>query len=218
MKKISQTIEEALGVPKVHKPKRAVKALIATNFLTDGNLFIERFDQVRNSDAMCNRNFRAKAIVDLAMSIECSLKSIIISLSSDAESPIKAYKKARRIGHDLKKLHNEAKTRAKNRIKVPKKNEKIFNDLEQLGVGSRYSYEVWLLRFQSTSGSFFLGEDLISKTVDDEKWENEVRVESVKLLKLAQKSYSRYLSKHSILSGKKFGSYDRALSEFLNGM
>ncbi len=184
----------------------------------DGNLFIEKFDQVRNSDSMGNRSFRAKTIVDLAMSIECSLKSIIISLSGDAESPIKAYKKARGIGHDLNKLHKEVKKRAKNRIKTPKKNEKVFDDLKQLGVGSRYSYEVWLLRFQSASGSFFLGEDLISKTVDDQNWETEVRNESVELLKLAQKSYEKYLSKHAILSGKKFASYDKALSEFLNGV
>jgi len=213
---VNKTINQILGAPKVHKPKRAVKSLVSRNFYIDGNLFIERFDQVRYTDSMNNRNFRAKTIVDLAMSIECSLKSLIISLSKDNESPAKAYKKARKLSHNLKKLHKELKLRSKNRFKIPSKDDRVFDDLEKLGVGSRYSYEIWLLRFQSSTGSFFLGDDLISQTVDNSDWEVMVRNEAVMLNNLASKCHSKYLSKHSILSGKKFAAYDRALKRFLS--
>lgn len=197
---------------------RAVKSLVASNFYIDGNLFIDKFDQVKGCDSMVNINFRAKTIVDLAMSIECSLKSLIISLSKDSETPAKAYKKARKLGHNLEKLHKEVEKRAKNRFKLERKNEKVFQDLEKLGVGSRYSYEIWLIRFQLNSGAFFLGNDLISKTVNEYEWGINVRNEAVIWNNLANKCHSKYMSKHRILSAKNFPAYDHALACFFNDM
>jgi len=212
---LKERLNKALGVPKRHIPQRGVKSHLARNFWTDGNLFIDRFDQVRTCDAMENRNFRAKAIVDLAMSIECSLKSLIISLSKDAEAPFRAYKKARSKGHNLDALFDEVKIRAFRRLKMPKENKSVFLDLRLLGVGSRYSYEVWLLRFQSESVSLFLGEDLISRTVDDREWARKVRNEAVALNRLASTAHSRFISKHGILSGSRFARYEREMNQFI---
>lgn len=208
-------MNKALGVPKRHMPQRAVKSHLARNFWTDGNLFIDRFDQVRTCDSMGNRNFRAKATVDLAMSIECSLKSLIISLSKDDETPFGAYKKARNKGHKLDALFGEVTARAFRRLKMPKKNESTFSDLRHLGVGSRYSYEVWLLRFQSESISLFLGEDLISRTVDEPEWARKVRNEAVRLNQVASNAHSRFMSKHSILSGRRLTAYEREMDQFI---
>ncbi|MDN0082064.1 hypothetical protein QU487_04755 [Crenobacter sp. SG2305] len=211
-------MELSLGVPKKHKPKRAVKSLVASNFYVDGNLFIEVFDNIKKTDSMQHRNFRAKAIVDLAMSLECSLKSLVISLSKDSESPNDAYKKARKCSHDLRGLYEEVASRAKNRLAIKKINDEIFNDLKSLKVGSRYSFEVFLLRFQADKSKVFIGEDLISRTIDNPEWVSRLRSEAVTINKLAEQCHSKYLSKHAILSGAKFKKFDKELSNFLSSL
>lgn len=208
-------INQILNNPKTHKPERAVKSLLANSFYLDGNLFIERFDQVYLTDSMEIQSFRAKAVVDLAMSIECSLKSLIISLSRDDELPKLAYQKARSSNHDLNKLHEEVKKRAKNRFKLPKKNSLVFESLIKLGIGSRYSHEIWLLRINKAAGSYFVGDDLISNTIDDLKWGKSVRKEAVAFNNLASNCNNKYLKKHSILTGGRFSSYHLALEKFL---
>lgn len=212
---LQERMYKALGMPKRHIPQRAVKSHLARNFCADGNLFIDRFDQIRTCGLMGNRNFRAKTIVDLAMSIECSLKSLIISLSKDDETPAGAYKSARVKGHKLDALFDEVTTRASRRLKMPKKSELVFSDLKLLGVGARYSYEIWLLRFQSESVSLFLGRDLISRTVDDVEWTKKVRNEAVQLNQVASKAQSRFMSNHSILSGSRLTAYKREMEQFI---
>jgi hypothetical protein len=214
---IQKLLDKALSTPKTHKPKRAVKSLVSRNFYTDGNLFIERFDQALTSEYIEHRNFRAKTIVDLAMSIECSLKSLIFSLSKDNETPKVAYKIAiNKGGHNLTKLYDEVKKRAKHRFKLPKKNNEVFDKLTKLKVVSRYSFEIWSLRFHPSTGAFFLGNDLITKTVDNSVWAAKVRNEAVILNNLAAKCHSKFLQKHAILSGKKFAAYEEELAKFLS--
>lgn len=214
---VIDALENILDMPKLHKPERAVKSLISSNFYIDGNLFIERFDLVFNSASMNNRNFRAKTIVDLAMSLECSMKSLIMSLSKDDETPVASYKRLRKLSHNLSKLYLEVGNRAKNRFKIPKKNEAIFNDLQKLGVGSRYSYEIWLLRFQSNAGSAFFGDTFINNTVDDRTWAADLRNEAAIFNNAASNCRSKFLSKHGIMSGERFSAYENALNIFLNG-
>ncbi|GIB60897.1 hypothetical protein VCSRO140_3465 [Vibrio cholerae] len=210
-----EKLKQALGVPKEQKTQRAVKYLVASNFYSDGNLFIERFDHLKNTDSMENRSFRAKAVVDLAMSLECSLKCLVISLSADQESPEDAYLKARNLGHKLQKLYNEVKSREQSDIVIPPLDSAVFTSLNKLGVGSRYGYEVWLLRFNSEAKDIFLGNDLISSTVEDPEWVHTLRNYAVLLNNLADQCCSHYLSKHAVLSGDYFKEYERELSAFL---
>lgn len=212
---LQERMSETLGVPKRHIPQRSVKSHLARSFWADGNLFIDRFDQLFTCDSMGNRNFRAKTIVDLAMSIECSLKSLIISLSKDDETPSGVYKKARKKSHKLDKLFDEVTIRAFRRLKIPQKNEVLFSDLKLLGVGSRYSYEVWLFRFQSESVSLFLGKDLISRTIDDLEWSRKIRDEAVRLNQVASKAHTRFMSKHKILLGSRLATYEREMEQFI---
>lgn len=160
---------------------------------------------------MNNRNFRAKIIVDLLMSIECSLKSLIISLSIDNEPPEIAFKKLKNLSHSLEKLYEEVASRSKNRFKIHRLNKKLFNDLKKLGVRSRYAYEICSIRTQSNSGPYYLGNDLISLTIDDPRWAISLRNEAVIFNNLATKCQVKYLSKHAILSGNKISTYDAAL-------
>lgn len=208
----------AMGAPKVHRPNRAVKATVSQNFYTDGKLFVDRFDLINSSDLMNKRGIRAKMFVDLAMSLECSLKSLIISLSKDDESPIDAYKKARSYSHNLDKLYKEVKERSKNRFKLPKKNAGLFIDLADLGISSRYSYELWMLRIQAEDRDLFLGNDLLSRTLDDYNWGIEVRNEAGRLNNCAVDCHSRFMSRHSILSGKRLSAFGDAMDDFLNNI
>lgn len=167
-------------------------------------------------DLMQNRNFRAKAIVDLAMSIECSLKSLIISLSKNIETPAKAYKIAKNLSHNLDNLHQEVKKRAKHRFKLKQRDDIVFENLKNLGIKSRYSQDLWSLRLQSKSGLFFLGDSLVSSTVDDSDWCDRVRKEALIWNTMAHRCNSKYMIKHSVLSGKKFDTYERELASFLH--
>lgn len=216
---IIDNLLKAIGVPKNQNSVRAVKSRVATHFIIDGELFIERFDLVSNTCQINDRNFRAKAIVDLLMSIECSLKSLIISLSQDGETPFYAYKTARGYRHNLTKLYKEAKERAKNRFTVPGLNQKLFDELISLGVGSRYSYDVWLIRLQTSEkvsfGEFSISENQISRTIDNFEWGVKLKNEAVKFNKLALKCHERYLKKHSILYGKNIDLYNKEIDTFL---
>ncbi len=202
-----------LGAPKVHKPERAVKALISRCFSKDANLFIERFDIVGGTDSMCNCDFRTKAVVDLSMAIECSLKSLIISLSKDSETPIASYTKARKLSHYHQKLYKEVEIRAKRRIKLPRNNKNLMSDLKMLGIGVRYSYDVWRIRYEAIESKKFIS--LISSTIEDDQWIIKLRNEAAKFLVCAVKSEERYVAKHGKLYGQRWSAYDQSLKKFL---
>lgn len=208
-------VSELIKLPKNHKPERGVKSAVAANFYIDGNLFIERCDLVARSESMGNRYFRAKCIVDLLMSIECSLKCFVISLSKDDETPTQAYKKARSCSHSLEKLYSEVELRARGRFRLDPKRQKIFDDLKALGVGSRYALEVWMLRVGSQSVPS-VDQGLVSRTIDDGTWSNEVRKVAVQLNNAANRCRMRFLADHGTLTGKRFNAYDQALATFLS--
>lgn len=212
---LQSIIEKSLGMPKKHIPSRAVKAHLAQNFWSDGCLFIKRFDQLFDCPLINHRDFRAKVVVDLIMSIECSLKSLIISLSKDSETPADAYKIARNNNHNLDKLFNEVNARAVRRLKIPRNARSVFSDLKLLGVKSRYSYEIWLLRFQAGSASLFLGENLISRTVDNNDWMLSVKKKASVLNKVASRALRRFMSKHGYLSGRRWTAYTQAMNQFI---
>lgn len=215
---MSIEIALALGQAKKFNPSRSVKHSIASCFNTDANLFIEKYDcLIRHTDSMQNRNFRSKAIIDLLMSIECSLKSMIISLSKDSEEPSNSYLKARKKGHNIVDLFDECSKRSKNKLRFMKK-PNIFVDVSRLGVDKRYSFEIWTLRLKSAEIDLFFGNDLVSKTIDNPIWAKDLRKLAIQLLKLSSKAIKKYLDPHSVLIGKKFSQRDNKLNKFLLGV
>ena len=80
---------------------------------------------------------------------------------------------------------------------------------------SRYGYEVWLLRLEGGASSFYIGNNIINKTIDDPKWINNVRNYAVDLNNIAAKCHEKYLSKHSTLTGKRFKTVENAMNIFL---
>lgn len=212
---LAERLEKSLKLPKQFKPQRTVKGKLCRSFSLDSHLFIEKFNLVYTTEFMENRNFRTKAIVDLLMSIECSLKSMCIALSKDIETPAEAYKKVRKHSHKLNKLYDEVEKRAKNRFNIsPRKT--IFKDLKKLGVSTRYTYDIWTLQLNTNDKEIFFGEDLISRTIDDIKWAETLQREAIKLNNLSNKCYAKYMAKHCILRGKKFKQYNKHLHDFLS--
>lgn len=214
----SKELENVLGLSYTFKSKRAVKYKVAKHFLRDSSYLIDRFDLLINSDLKDSRNFRAKSFVDLMMSIECSFKSMIISLSKDPELPSKAYKKARKKEHYLDILYKEIVKRAKYRFKLPQKNDSILNDIKMLGIRTRYSYKLWCLKLGSTSKELFFDRDLISRTIDNSQWGLEVRNEAVKLNNLASSCLEKFLGEYSVLHGSKMKLLQKELLKFYSDL
>lgn len=73
-------------------------------------------------------------MVDLAMSLEYSLKSIIVSLSKKVEKSNTVKNKIRKLFHDHEKLFNEVKRITKFRFKLTEMDESILNTLSKFGI------------------------------------------------------------------------------------
>lgn len=215
----SNGIIKGLGKAKKFKPQRCVKWLLSSNFCCDALHFIERFSYLYGIESVTNllnhKCIRAKRLLELYFSIECSLKSLVISLSKDDETPSNAYKKARGKNHDLKKLFMECSDRAKNRVKFPKNPPSIFEDLSKLKIGIRYAQDIWLLKFNSDAKHIFLGEDIISKTIDNLEWEKNLQTNAEELQKLSELVLERFLKPYSMIMGTEMVSRDAELHKFV---
>lgn len=208
-------IKKDMGLPKKQSPFKYVKSILAIKYYTDGNLFIERYDILNsNSDSMQNRDFRAKAMVDLCMSIECSLKSLIISLSKDDIKPVDIKRKVIKKSHYIDKLVVMAKSSAKNRFALPDFPQGMLNDIVKLGVGYRYSLDVWTLYTKERKVKH---DSLINSTIDDPMWMKELRSLAVNWNRIADNAHERFLKKHHITvgggNGKKIAA---AMDEYIN--
>ncbi|MUK62714.1 hypothetical protein GNP81_16390 [Aliivibrio fischeri] len=190
---------------------QAAKSVVAINFYTDGNLFIERYDLMNSHhDLMQHRQFRAKAMVDLAMSLECSLKSLVISLSPSTQKPKAAIKKARDCSHDHQKLYRRVKVKAKHRVTLASMDNLILDDLAKFGVGSRYTHEIWNIQ---TSGKLSVNEELLYRTIDNPEWMTTLRNLAVQWNNEASRVHQKYLRPHTILSGKQLSRLDAELAK-----
>ncbi|GAB2846035.1 hypothetical protein [Hymenobacter ruber] len=118
---------------------RQLKWKIASSFAADANDFLWRVGLLNQNRPHDTTAYFAKMYVDLLMSAECALKSLIISLSVKGETPEDAYTVARRTGHDLEKLYLKVEGRAKRRIKLlTPKQRALLMKANTIGVGYRY--------------------------------------------------------------------------------
>lgn len=201
-KKTMKKLLLAAGAAKRRNPVRGKKAIMARNTSQDAWQFIDRFDALNNdAQNMQDVDYAAKAVVDLCVSIESSLKSLIICLSPDKETPAELYKNLKRVyGHKLKKLHDEVISRAKNKkFKIQKNKKRVFNRLEKLEyINSRYSQEIWKFIQDEKPYKKYKGYGEMRRTVGDGKWRKSVRAEAVRLWKLQNKCYKQFLFPHAM--------------------
>src|SRR5450759_1273553 len=87
------------------KPELYVKRTIAVSFWKDSNDLLWRGNIFRQQIGHDTLSTKAKTYVDIIMAVECSLKSMIISLSLKNETPENAYLTARSCSHHLDRLY-----------------------------------------------------------------------------------------------------------------
>jgi len=181
--------------------ERQLKYRLATSFWSDANDFLIRVSLLRDNRPHDTKAYFAKLYVDLLMSAECALKSLIISLSKKSETPEDAYLTARRNSHNLDKLYKEVELRAKNRIKLLSKKEKdILLKANTIGVGFRYDI---------TTFFFLAQEDYIDRMFQDGQVSSVININFINdfykmlhtLNDIADKSYHKYYGKNNLLSG-----------------
>ncbi|OCQ23386.1 hypothetical protein A7985_05450 [Pseudoalteromonas luteoviolacea] len=207
-------LKDSLGAVKKPCRKKYVKYMIASNFYVDGNIFIKRYDIALSSDYLGNTNYRSKMVVDLLMSIECSLKSLLITTSNDEVSAKEAYKKARKCGHNLDKLAKLVINQSKYKIRIPSSNSSVFVELHELGVFARYSFEIWSIKIKQ---KHLFCDNLVERTIENTYWCNRLRDEAIKWNILASNRLSA-LRKHTILSGKPLLNARKEVDDFVNDL
>lgn len=178
-----------------------LKYKLSMSFWADSNDFLWRAGILLKERPYDTNAYFAKIYVDLIMSAECALKSLIISLSLPTESPEVAYLTARKIGHNLEKLYTEVELRGKKRLKLlSPRNKKILFKANKLGVN--YRYEI-------TKFFFLTQEDYIDRAFQRGFVSSVINFEFISLLynmlhdlnELASKSHHKYYGKYSSLSG-----------------
>lgn len=215
--------------PKKHIPVRAIKSDIASQYWRDGFSFIRISDVVFNTDLIADVDIRGKMTVNLMMSLECSLKSLIISLSKDNETPLEVLKLVKNKSHDNNKLYDEVVDRSKKRFKISERS-KIFDDINNVwGVWIRYGVELYHLKYEdqkkwiSKINDMNIGDDefpvpiedgLIERTIDNPEWYHLLRNQAVIFNDLAYQCHQKYLDKHRKLYGERLEAYSNEKDKF----
>lgn len=185
----------------VAKPnaERSIKALLAASYNQDARGLLQRAHFCLHSKFGFehDRKLRAKILVDLLMSAECSLKSLIFGLSKNYEPPEKLYKKSKqKWGHDLGKLLIHARNRAKNKLKFPSdKKLPTFADASKMNVFIRYSVETYFLIMERSLRDQPYVDPLIKKTTS-ETWMWQFMDDVNKILRLSSEAHNKFCSRH----------------------
>ncbi len=180
---------------------RQLKYKLATSFWADSNDFLWRVGLLINNRPHDSNAYFSKLYVDLIMSAECALKSLIISLSLPSETPEDAYLTARNLSHNLDKLYIEVARRAKNRIKLLTKTDKnILLKANTLGVGYRYDIRTFFFLTQEDYIDRAFQKGLVSSVINYE-FINKLYKMLHTLKDISTNSYVKYYGKDNSLSG-----------------
>jgi len=171
VKSLQKRLRKASGSAGSLNALKAAKYILSLFYSKDAFLLLKRYDLVKNSLYMeTDKNFRAKAFVDLLMSIESSLKSIYIALSEDSMDLLKTYKEARKSSHDISELFEKCKKLADGKYHIFNKNPKEFSDIKILRVDVRYSLDMWCLVYLESIETLLMEEDILSRTIESSQW------------------------------------------------
>lgn len=181
--------------------ERQLKYKLSTSFWSDSNDFLWRVELLINNRPHDSNAYFSKMYVDLIMSAECALKSLIISLSLSSETPEVAYLNARKLSHHLDKLYLEVEIRARKRIKLLTKADKIILlKANTLGVGYRYDITTFFFLTQEDHLDRAFKTGLVSSVINYDFIIELQRVLHI-LKDIAYYSYDKYYGKDSSLMG-----------------
>lgn len=183
-----------------------VKCQIATHFLRDARdwLNIYKILETQQKDYI-SMSFEAKKYSNLRFSLECSLKSLIMSLSKKNESASKAYRIIRGHKHNLINLYKECLSRGGKKCRVisPRFSSKV-EKIENVGVGIRYDMDFKTAYKRQSLKELFI-DGPISAVVLDNAFRKEFFHEAFEIYKRASKVRSRRFAKHLGCTGDKIG-------------
>jgi len=147
--------------------ERQLKSKIARTMVLDSHEFLIRADLLISDPFVFSSSYLSKIYVDLLMSIESSLKSLIISLSQKDEEPEVSYGTARKNSHNIAKLYAEVELRAFRRVQLLSKKNKdeLLNNAIKIKVSNRYKM-VTMTDLSSDGHSRFWGDGTYSRLLD----------------------------------------------------
>ena len=198
--------------------ERHLKHKLSTSFWSDSNDFLWRVQGLLNGRPHDTRGYFAKIYVDLIMSAECALKSLIISLSDSNETPEDVYSKARSFSHNLENLYKEVESRAKGKVKLLTKNDrKILLKANTLGVGYRYDI---------TTFFFFIQENNIDRAFEQGKVSSIINYRFINQLykmlhtlnNIAYQSFQKHYGKDIGVSGTNLTTLKQREKTFFNSV
>lgn len=195
-----------------------LKYTLASHFWGDSNDFLWRVSILKDKRPHDSNAYFAKIYVDLLMSAECALKSLIVSLSQDNETPEQAYMKARQYGHDLQKLYDEVKLRAKRRVKLLNSREvKILLKANTLKVNYRYGITTFLFLLQENTFDRAFRDGAVSSVVNYTFITAFYKVLHT-LKDIAVKSNKKYYGKHMSMMGSDLERLEPRRERFFNNI
>jgi len=192
-----------------------IKRAMSSCFYQDGVDLLELVLQGDRS-TRAHRSYQAKLFVNLRMAIECFLKSMIISLSDQSETPEQAYNCAKKSGHDLVTLLNKVRDRTKGKTPLIRKSTKLLvRDLDRLGVGLRYKADVTAALLAESFYESVSMTGQFSSTVGSIDWLRKVLEHSRYLSEKTLKIHSSRFSRHKAMLGTDRGPYENRLIAFM---
>lgn len=199
-------------------PEGFVKAKVAASYRTDAEQLYARAEaSLRDSSLPTTKySMLSKIFVDILMSFECSLKSLIISLSKSDESPEQAYKEARGCGHKIGKLCKKVQGRSYNRLEfVSSKEENMLHEAGDIGIFVRYESDALKLKIGVQDDRLFSKPNSMDKTIRSEEWICTMLDLSYKLSAIAHESGSRYMARYLNTTGTDREKGNQRLKQFI---
>lgn len=156
---------------------RQLKSDLANSMWGDSNDLLWRAKMSLSNPPSYSKAFLAKVFVDILMSVESTLKSLIISLSKKQETPEEAYLVARNCGHKILNLYQMVESRSYRRLKLlSNKDFKILSKANALKVENRYKLITTLMLIQEDWQERELGTGEVSSILNFDFMDEFLRV------------------------------------------
>jgi hypothetical protein len=209
-KKLADSLRKSLKAPPFDEDI-FVKDWVSRAYWRDGR---ELYDRARLTSewASESRSKAFKQFIDLVMSVECSLKSIILSCSPSSEAPESAYKVARKKSHGLEGLANESISREPSLS--AKIDLKLLSEADEIGVQGRYSLEMRRLLASESLEERFFSEGAYSRVLNN-KWLTKFAREVRSVGALAHKVNAEKFPAASHRAGAEIEQADKRLKKFI---
>ncbi len=203
-----------VGTAKGQKLKKAfgnffieihVKAHLSGLFLTDALEWLLLYESLEQNSNFGSESYEAKKFIMLRSSVECILKSLIISSSKSSEKAAGAYKTAVACSHNLSKLHNECNLRLNRRRKIiSPKFLSVWGAVEKTHISLRYSLNHTFEKLkQSYAPPFYKGN--VSVLIMDDDTRKAFFNEAKRIYYMAMAVDKKRFKKHRACLGGNYG-------------